>query len=293
MRELATGRSDWQAPTAISRESEMLKRSCACGNHTMVGAECSQCNAARNTSSISSRSSRPEYDSSIGTVQDGHNGSSNSAQDDRAITGAIIGGIIGGVPGAIIGGAIGYASCTPGQQRSVDLQPIVFRSSAADPTPTGGSWSRRFRPSNTIWNKLGVQFTAASAVSITNAALKSAGSNRAERDSIRATHSDASKVCVFLTDNDLADAGGGGTVGGGAAGAKIALSDRGTSNTLLAHELGHVLGLDHPPVGADANTIMEPSGSNAADNPTRNTIGNYRRITWPAPGSDTCINPDT
>lgn len=292
MRELATTRTDWQVPTAMSRESGMFKRTCACGNHTMGGAECPQCNAARNASSGLSGWGTPAYEGSIGLVPDRNNASSNSAQDERAITGASIGGIIGGVPGAIIGGAIGYASCTPGQQRSVDLQPVVFRSSAADPTPTGGSWSRRFRLSNTIWNKLGVQLTAASAVTITDPVLKSAGSNRAERDSIRAAHDDASKVCVFLTDNDLADAGGGGTVGGGAAGAKIALSDRGTSNTLLAHELGHVLGLGHPPGDADANTIMEASGSNAADNPTRNTIGNYRRITWPAPGSDTCINPD-
>ena len=108
----------------------------------------------------------------------------------------------------------------------------------------------------------------------------------------RAAHSDASKVCVFLTDNDLADAGGGGTVGGGAAGAKIALSDRGTSNTLLAHELGHVLGLGHPPGGADDNTIMSPSGSISADNPTRNTVGNYKRITWPAAGAPVTIRPD-
>lgn len=210
-----------------------------------------------------------------------------------AVAGGVIGAIGGGLVGGLIGSRLGAAPAgQPGNARTADLQPVVFRNNAADPTPTGGSWSRRFGPSNTIWGKLGVTFTSATPVTIDNATLKRAGGTRAERDSIRATHSDASKVCVFLTDNDLADAGGGGTVGGGAAGAKVALSDRGASNTLLAHELGHALGLGHPPGGADANTIMDPTGSNASDNPTRNTIGNYNRITWPAAGPPTTIHPD-
>jgi len=212
--------------------------------------------------------------------------------------GALIGGLIGAAVGAGVGVGIGAAAGgrsaagSAGNTRSVDLQPVVFRTGPADPSPTGGSWVRRFGPSNTIWGKLGVTFNDASPVAIDNATLKVAGSDRAERDSIRATHADASRVCVFLTDNDLKDAGGGGTVGGGAAGAKIALSDRGTSNTLLAHELGHVLGLGHPTADADDNTVMSPSSSNNVDNPTRNTLGNYNRITWPAAGAAVTIHPD-
>ena len=95
-----------------------------------------------------------------------------------------------------------------------------------------------------------------------------------------------------MVDNDIAFLGGGGTVLGGSADAQIVLSDRGTSDTLLAHEMGHVLGLGHPPGGADANTIMTPSGSHSTANPTRNTIGNYNRITWPAPSGSVPINPD-
>lgn len=173
----------------------------------------------------------------------------------------------------------------------MDVQPVVFTANAADPAPTGVSWNRRFVSTQDVWGKLGVSFIAATAVVVEDATLKTAGGNRAERDQVRASWN-GSAVGVFLVENDIADAGGGGTVGGGAAGAKIALSDLGTSDTLLAHEMGHVLGLGHPPGDADTNTIMEPSGSNSADNPTRNTIGNYNRITWPAPIGSIIINPD-
>lgn len=238
----------------------------------------------------------------------------NSSTDEGAAIGAAVGGTIGpdvglvarGAGGAgidalgaatgesiggLIGSQDGTAAGTPGNARTVELQPVFFRNTATDPSPTGKSWSRRFSPSNTIWGKLGVSFTSATPVMIDNRDLKAAGSNKAKLASVRATHNDTSKVCVFLTDNDIADQGGGFTKGFGA-GAKVNMADRGTSNTLLAHELGHVLGLRHPPGGADANTIMTATESHSSANPTRNTIGNYNRITWPAPGSPTTIYPD-
>ena len=181
--------------------------------------------------------------------------------------------------------------CVKGHQRTVSVQPVFFRSDDADAAPTGTSWASRFTTSNTIWNKLGVTFTDLGATTLTDSVNKSAGGSRAERDRIRALQSGAG-IEVFMVDNDLADAGGGGTVGGGSDAAKMVLSDRGTSDTILAHELGHVLGLGHPPADAAVRTIMEPSGSHSADNPTRNTMDNYHRITWPAPGPLICINPD-
>ena len=180
----------------------------------------------------------------------------------------------------------------PGQGRQVAVQPVVFKADASDASPTGVSCTRRMASTRTVWGKLGVEFTLASPLVIENATHKTGGGDRASRDAVRATWS-GSGVGVFFVDNDIADAGGGATVGGGADGSKIALSDRGTSDTLLAHEMGHSLGLGHPPSGADDNTIMTPSGSNSGANPTRNTIGNYNRITWPAPGSSTIINPES
>jgi hypothetical protein len=232
----------------------------------------------------------------------------------RAAVGALAGGAVGAGVGALVGGPVGAgvgalvgaglgalvgALTAPngppapvaGNARTVDVQPVFFKSSAADAAPTGGSWAGRFAQSNTIWGKLGVTFNALATVTLVDAARKTAGNDITEYNNIRAARNGAG-VEVFMVDNDINFLGGGGTIQGGTANAQIVLSDRGTSNTLLAHELGHVLGLGHPPGGADANTIMTPTGSHSAANPTRNTIGNYNRITWPAPGAATNITPD-
>jgi len=152
---------------------------------------------------------------------------------------------------------------------------------------------------NTIWGKIGVTFNDLGAVTV-DTALKSSGNTAAERASIRALRSGAG-VEVYLVNNNMPGVGGADTLppigaGCGATG-NIVMSDLGASNTLLAHELGHILGLDHPgqapPFNAgDAGTIMETSGSNATANPTRNTMVNFSRILCPPGTGSTCLNPD-
>jgi len=178
-------------------------------------------------------------------------------------------------------------------ERKVDLQPVFFRDSDTDKSPTGGSWARRLTSANSIWGKLGVVFNALSAIVRTDAANKTAAV-ASDADFLALVGMvDGAGVEVFLLDNPIASRGGAGTSSAGTSGAKIVMSDGGTSDTLLAHELGHaLLGVSHPPAGGDSNTIMEPSNSRDAANPTRNTIGNYNRITWPAPGNILCIRPD-
>jgi hypothetical protein len=187
-------------------------------------------------------------------------------------------------------GGAAPACANPGDGRHVTLQPVFLRTDASDAAPTGGSWSRRFGPSNTIWNKLGVNFAGSSPVTVDAGALKNGGDSQADRNAIRALWT-GSGVGVYFVKNDMPSVGGGGTAPGG--GGAPVISDNGASTTLLAHELGHTLGLKHPPTGADDNTVMTPSGSIASDNPTRNTLGNYNRITWPAGDSSTCLNPDS
>jgi outer membrane protein OmpA-like peptidoglycan-associated protein len=191
------------------------------------------------------------------------------------------------------------ACANPGSARTLDLQPIFLRTDPADAAPTGASWTRRLASANVIWGKLGVTFNDLGAIVI-DSALKTRGDTVAERASIRALRSGAG-VEVFVVDNDLATAGGADTlptIGAGCgANGNIVMSDRGASDTLLAHELGHILGLDHPgqapPFNAgDAGTIMEPSGSNTAANPTRNTMVNFGRILCPPATGSICLSPD-
>ena len=82
----------------------------------------------------------------------------------------------------------------------------------------------------------------------------------------------------------------------GSENAKVVLSDRGKNQNLLAHELGHVLGIGHPKSRSnpgDPDTIMEPSKSNDVANPSDNTLWNYSQIQWPVRwGSDVFRKPD-
>ena len=192
--------------------------------------------------------------------------------------------------------AIPAAGCaSPGDARSLDLQPVFLRTGPADPSPTGTSWSSRFNKANAIWGKLGITFNDLGAVTL-DTPLKTTGNTIPERDAVAALRAGPG-VEVFLVDNDMATAGGASTRPPGTplCDGNIVMSDRGTSDTILAHELGHELGIVHPGDPGnpgDANTVMEPSGSHSAPNPTRNTIGNSAKILCPPGTATTCLHPD-
>ena len=99
-----------------------------------------------------------------------------------------------------------------------------------------------------------------------------------ELDAVESTWN-GSGVGVFFVNNPISIYGGAATTRY-RTNAKAVVCDAGTSTTLLAHEMGHALGLGHPPDKADPGTVMEPTGNPDTDNPKRNTMGNYDRITW-------------
>lgn len=182
----------------------------------------------------------------------------------------------------------------PGVSRTLDLQPVFLRTDAADASPTGTSWPGRLNEANAIWGKVGVTFNDLGSVTV-DTPLKTGGD--ADIASVAALRSGAG-VEVLIVDNDLAGSGGAVTLGPLAAlcnPGKVVMSDRGTSNTLLAHELGHILGIQHPgvpPNPGDPGTIMVGTGSHSTANSTRNTMVNFNAILCPPATGSTCLNPD-
>jgi Domain of unknown function (DUF4157) len=197
--------------------------------------------------------------------------------------------------GAIVPRPAPGRACEPGRVRDVTVQPVFFRLNAADPAPTGATFPGRMAVTREVWTKLGVAFAVNAAIMRTDATNKTRGTNLVQVNAIAALRTGAG-VEVFVVDNDIAFLGGGGTfMSAPGPSSKIVLSDRGTSNTLLAHEMGHALGLNHPGTGSahdgDARTVMQPSGSHSVENSRRNTALNAARMTWPV-GAATCIRPD-
>jgi len=193
------------------------------------------------------------------------------------------------------------ACANPGVVRELDLQPVFMRTDPTDTAPTGVTWTRRLNSANQIWGKVGVTFNDIGAVTI-DTPLKSTGDTAAEQAAIAALRT-GTGVEVFLADNDIQSGdptGSGGAVTFGPLAAlcgpgKIVMADRGTSDTLLAHELGHILGIQHPgtpPNPGDPGTIMVGSGSHSIDNSTRNTMVNANAILCPPGIGSTCLNPD-
>lgn len=189
-----------------------------------------------------------------------------------------------------VGPVIQPVCSNPGVARNVELQPVFFKCGNRDADPTGSTFYTQLSKANEIWSKLGVTFTTKSPVILDDCTNKTNGTTLADRNTIRALRS-GTGIEVYFVDNDLAGVGGGATIATGAS-SNVIVSDFGTSVTLLAHELGHVLGLGHPPGSADAGTIMQPSGSHSSPNPERNTMGNFAFIVFPAGSGAICLTPD-
>jgi Domain of unknown function (DUF4157) len=190
------------------------------------------------------------------------------------------------------------------QMTQAQIRPVFFRNDPdkADPNPTGKSLDPRLKEANRIWGKCGIEFKAAGPTTVKDSVSKIAGKNDAELNVVQDAYGKkGTGPQVFFLDNDLSKFGGGRTgpnVGDSMAtgdDAKIMLSDHGSNDRLLAHELGHAMGLLHP----DAmpyipnNSIMQFTGISKT-NPDLVTGTMCRVLTWPPKTDEKCwhVDPD-
>jgi hypothetical protein len=156
--------------------------------------------------------------------------------------------------------------CIQVNRRRLIVQPVGFRASAADANPSGSTAAAQLAAAQTVWGRGCIDIQINPITTLTNATLKTSSDIAA----IRASFDDPNPnvIEVFFVQNSL-PAQGGGTAGGiGAASCKPVIAEPNAGNpVLVAHELGHVLGLLHPGTGSnsDVNTVMVPTGG--ANNP--------------------------
>lgn len=156
-----------------------------------------------------------------------------------------------------------YDPCIGVNRRALTCQPVAFRNNAADPSPSGSTIAAQFATAQTVWAKACMDIIVLPTVFIDDATLKVSDNLAA----IRASYTDGNPnvIEVFFVSNLLPGIGGGSAGGIGVASCKVVMAEPNAGNpVLLAHELGHVLGLLHPP-GSDPGTVMQPTGG--ANNP--------------------------
>ena len=190
------------------------------------------------------------------------------------------------------------------QMSHAQIRPVFFSNDPgkADQNPTGKTLNPRLKEANRIWGKCGIEFAAEKPTIVEDSVSKVAGKNAEELNKVEeAYRKKGSGPQVFFLDNDLSVFGGGRTgpnLGDKMAtgdDAKIMLSDHGSNDRLLAHELGHAMGLLHPDVmpSIPNNSIMQPTGIGAT-NPDLVTDTMCRLLAWPAKTDEKCwhVDPD-
>jgi hypothetical protein len=152
--------------------------------------------------------------------------------------------------------------CVGTTRRRLTLQPVGFRDSATDPSPSGSTSAAQLGIAQTVWNKACIDVDIRPTVLITNSTLKTSSNLSDIRNAY--TDSDPNVIEVFFVANALSATGGGNAGAIGVASCKPVIAEPNGGNPVLtAHELGHVLNLLHPGAGSnsDAGTVMAPTGS--------------------------------
>lgn len=159
------------------------------------------------------------------------------------------------------------------------LRPVSFRTGPHDPAPTASQFDRLVKAANDIWRLCNLRFRRLAPHVIDDPDYKVLDNSNLVRT--RWTDALPYGIEVFFVDAGLVGEGGGATYGAGSAHAKVVLTDNLEDNdTLLAHELGHVLGLAHPSGAGDgfcrstSDSVMESTGSAEIPNPATNSQQN-------------------
>jgi hypothetical protein len=154
-----------------------------------------------------------------------------------------------------------YDPCIQVNRRRLICQPVGFRTGSGDPSPTGGTSAAQFATAQTVWNKACMDIEVRATHVIDDATLKTSSDTTAIRNSY--TDPDPNVIEVYFVANSLPSIGGGSAGAIGVASCKVVIAEPNSGNpVLLAHELGHVLGLLHPPSAtSDPGTVMQPTGS--------------------------------
>jgi hypothetical protein len=160
-------------------------------------------------------------------------------------------------------------------KKSINIQPVFVRYTPAEgcfggstTATSGGSFPTLRDKSIEMWNRccIGLKFLPPVYINNSNYRILSS----AEEAGLMAAYDDPNAIEVYFVEigDPVGIHGGGVCYSSGTANAKVITYDSNLPINLynLAHELGHVFGLMHPPGNASPGSLMEPSGF-CADNP--------------------------
>ncbi len=160
-------------------------------------------------------------------------------------------------------------------KKTINIQPVFVRYTPADgcfggttTATTGGSFPTLRDKAIEMWNRCCIGLNFLTPVYIDNDNYRILSS--AEEAGIKAAYDDPNAIEVYFVEvgDPVGIHGGGVCYSSGTANAKVITYDTNLPINLynLAHELGHALGLMHPPGNSSSGSLMEPSGF-CADNP--------------------------
>jgi len=160
-------------------------------------------------------------------------------------------------------------------KKVINIRPVFVRYTPATgcfggstTATTGGSFITLRDKAIEMWGRCCISLNFLPVAYVTNDNYRILSTS--EDSSLMAAYDDPNAVEVYFAEvgDPLGTYGGGVCYSGGTANTKIITYDTNLPINLynLAHELGHALGLSHPPGNSTSGSLMEPSGF-CADNP--------------------------